>query len=169
MVFGALIDGLNVALHLKDLWQSRTSWINRNGLLQWCCWFLLFWSRARPVQEWEFSLRGALWATSPPPAEVVVDRVSQTLSEDKSHFWNIRNKENATLWRAGGCVHVVSAKISFYYLTSSKNLSSSRAGNCESLWKAKKKWLMAELQPESILGGETRYCSVLIYKCHRDA
>lgn len=51
-------------------------------------------------------------------------------------------------------MHVISAKFSFSYLTSSKNLSSSRAGNCESLGKAKKKWLMAELRPHF-------YCTVL--------
>lgn len=60
-------------------------------------------------------------------------------------------------------MHVVSATFSFSYLTSSKNLSSSRAGNCESLGKAKKKWLMAELRPDFILAGEIRYCSVFIY------
>lgn len=59
--------------------------------------FLPSWSPALQVQESGFSLRGALWATSPPPAEVVVDMVSQMQSEDRSHFWNIKRKKEAQL------------------------------------------------------------------------
>lgn len=52
--------------------------------------FLPSWSQALQVQESGFSLRGALWATSLPPAEVVVDMESQTQSKDRSHSWNIK-------------------------------------------------------------------------------
>lgn len=56
-------------------------------------WFLPSWSPALRAQEWEFSLRGALWATSPPPAEAVVDKVSRTPSEGRSRSWDVRAKD----------------------------------------------------------------------------
>lgn len=59
--------------------------------------FLPSWSQALQVQESGFSLRGALWATSLPPAEVVVDMESQTQSEDRSHSWNIKKEKEAEL------------------------------------------------------------------------
>lgn len=96
MVLGALIDGLNIALHLQDLGHSRTSvrttetgFGGRHG----AAWFLPSWSPALRAQEWEFSLRGALWATSPPPAEAVVDKVSRTPSEGRSRSWDVGTKE----------------------------------------------------------------------------
>lgn len=56
------------------------------------CQFLPSWSPTLQVQGSGFSLRGALWATSPSPAEAVVDMASQTQSEDRSHSWNIKGK-----------------------------------------------------------------------------
>lgn len=56
--------------------------------------FLPSWSQALQVRELGFSLRGALWATSPPPAEVVVDMVSQTQSEDRCHSWMSKEKRH---------------------------------------------------------------------------
>lgn len=139
MVLGALIDGLNIALHLQDLGHSRTSvrttetgFGGRHG----AAWFLPSWSPALRAQEWEFSLRGALWATSPPPAEAVVDKVSRTPSEGRSRSWDVGTKEARRQDNRG--VPVVLRRRVFPYLTSSKNLSSSRAGNCESLEEAEK-------------------------------
>lgn len=135
-----------------------------------CCFcFLLFWSRAPPVQEWEFSPRGALWATSPPPAEAVVDMVSRTPSEDRSHSWKIRNEKiHVVFWdesrRTGACRL---CRFPSSYLTSSKNLSSSRAGNWESLKKAKNQWLMAKLAwiPTLEARAGTAQCSSTYFIC----
>lgn len=94
VVFGALVDGLDVALHLKDLWQSTTSITtpadDRKAASGACC--LLFWSPALPVQEWGFSPTGARWATSPPPAGAAADTVSRTPSGGRSRSWNVRRE-----------------------------------------------------------------------------
>lgn len=68
---------------------TETGFGGRHG----AAWFLPSWSPALRAQEWEFSLRGALWATSPPPAEAVVDKVSRTPSEGRSRSWDVRTKE----------------------------------------------------------------------------
>lgn len=111
----------------------RTTGDCRNGRLHGAARFLPSWSPALRAQEWGFSPRGALWATSPPPAEAVVDKVSRTPSEGRSRSWDGRTKDASGQPRRSCC-----RGAAFPYLTSSKNLSSSRAGNCESLEEAEK-------------------------------
>lgn len=106
MMFGAFINGLNIALHLKDLRQTRTQLNKQHVAFRQLAenadkavnptsarGSLPSWSPAPRAQESGFSLRGARWATSLPPAEVVVDMVSRTQSEDRSHSWNTRRKK----------------------------------------------------------------------------
>lgn len=51
------------------------------------------WSPALRVQVSGFWLRGGWWATSPPPAGVVVDMVLQRQSEGRSRSWCTRKME----------------------------------------------------------------------------